>query len=203
MEYSVQSASYGTKGIVIIASEQFSISQEVMDTVKARAQETVTKIRKHPIAGPLGTALKVSSQIVKELGDFIPGAGIIGGALSIGAALLRPPAPSLTDLQEELRLVQEKLDAQGNGDALMRKLMKEKKEIREQIDGIGNPEADAVRTRIEMVEMKEILKRVGDSNEKMSGILNALQNEISQTFNMVTDLKYKVAYNKITFWLFL
>ena len=48
-----------------------------MDTVKARAQETVKKIRKHPMAGPLGKALHVSSQIVKELGDFIPGAGII------------------------------------------------------------------------------------------------------------------------------
>ena len=165
-----------------------------MDTVKGRAQETVKKIRKHPMAGPLGKALHVSSEIVKELGDFIPGAGIIGGALSIGAALLRP-APSIADLQEDLRLVQEKLDAKGNGDTLMRKLMKEKKEIQQRI---ANPEADAVRTELETVEMKEILERVGDSNDKMSGVLIALQNEIGQTFNMVTDLKYRVSYKNPT-----
>jgi len=161
-----------------------------MDTVKERAQETVKKIRKHLVAGPLGEALNVTSKIVKELGDFIPGAGIIGGALSIGAALLKP-APSIADLQEDLRLVQEKLNAKGNGDTLMRKLMKEKKEIQQKI---ANPEADAVRTRIEMVEMKELLMTVGDSNDKMSGILMALQDKISHTFNLVTDMKYRVRY---------
>ena len=32
-----------------------------------------------------------SGKIVKELGDFVPGAGIIGGALCFGAVLLNPP----------------------------------------------------------------------------------------------------------------
>ena len=33
-----------------------------------------------------------SGKIVKELGDFVPGAGIIGGALCFGAVLLNPPS---------------------------------------------------------------------------------------------------------------
>ena len=38
---------------------------------------SVNRIQKHPLTGPLGKALHVTSEIVKEFWDIIPGAGII------------------------------------------------------------------------------------------------------------------------------
>ena len=126
-----------------------------MDTVKERALETVAKIRKHPMAGSLGKALHVSSQIVKELGDFIPGAGILGGALTIGAVLLRPRPSSVSPEQQAI-----------------------------------------MSSRVDVDEMKEILRDVADQNEEMSDALISLKNEVGPTFNMVTDLRYKVSRKK-------
>ena len=49
-----------------------------IDVIKSRAEETMTTILSHRMAGPLGKAMHVTGEIVKELGDFIPGARIIG-----------------------------------------------------------------------------------------------------------------------------
>ena len=115
-----------------------------IDVIKSRAEETMTTILSHRMAGPLGKAMHVTGEIVKELGDFIPGARIIGGALKIGAALFRPRPSSVSPVDE----------------------------------------------------MKEILREVAHQNEEMSDALISLKNEVGPTFNMVTDLRYKVSRNK-------
>ena len=126
-----------------------------IDAIKSRAEETMTTIQSHRMAGPLGKAMHVTGEIVKELGDFIPGAGIIGGALTIGAALFRP-RPSLVIPEQKATMS----------------------------------------SRVDVDEMKEILRDVADQNEEMSDALISLKNEIGPTFNMVTDLRYKVSRNK-------
>ena len=49
--------------------------------------------------GRLGTALEVTGGIVSAVGMF-PGAGILGGALSLGGSAMKPPAATKEDIKE-------------------------------------------------------------------------------------------------------
>ena len=49
--------------------------------------------------GRLGTALGVTGGIVSAVGMF-PGAGILGGALSLGGSAMKPPAATKEDIKE-------------------------------------------------------------------------------------------------------
>ena len=104
-----------------------------MEDLKKSVSEALENIQQRPWAEPLGKTLQFSGKIVKELRDFVPGAMIVGGALCFGAALLHP-SPSMGDLQKQLGETQEKLDAKGNSEAIMRKLIQEKKDIRHKME---------------------------------------------------------------------
>ena len=65
---------------------------------KNHVEEGLEKVRSKPWAEPLGKALEVSSKIVGAVDGFVPGANIIGGALSFGATLLNPEP----DMQKQL-----------------------------------------------------------------------------------------------------
>ena len=71
---------------------------------KARehVDEGLEKVRAKPWAEPLGKALRISGKIAGAVEGLVPGANIIGGALSFGATLLNPEA-TLEDLQRELK----------------------------------------------------------------------------------------------------
>ena len=56
------------------------------------------KVRSKKWAEPVGVALAGTATICEGLGNFVPGIGIIGGALKIGSSLLNPDV-SLLDLQ--------------------------------------------------------------------------------------------------------
>ena len=71
---------------------------------KEHVEEGLEKVRAKPWAEPLGKALRISGKIAGAVEGLVPGANIIGGALSFGATLLKPE-PSLEDLQDELREV--------------------------------------------------------------------------------------------------
>ena len=62
------------------------------------AKEGVETIRQKKWAEPLGQALSGTASICTSLGHFIPGVGVLGGALKIGSCLLNPK-PSRADLQ--------------------------------------------------------------------------------------------------------
>ena len=49
---------------------------------------------------PLGKACSVTGLIVQGLGNFVPGLGIVGGALSLGGTLLNPKA-TMNDVRRE------------------------------------------------------------------------------------------------------
>ena len=84
-------------------------------------------------------------------------ARIIGGALCFGSTLLNP-GPSEEDLQKQLKVTKAKLDAKGNSDEVMRRLIQEIK------DNIENP-ASELKTDFYTVrcDMKDMYKKVWDS----------------------------------------
>ena len=160
-----------------------------MDEVKKSVSETLESIQQRPWAAPLGKTLQFSAKIVKELGDFVPGAGIIGGALCFGATLLNP-GPSREDLQTQLKVTQANLDQKGNSDAVMRMLIQQKKDIKYKMD---NPVSE-IKTDIDTVrnDMKDMFKKVGDSCDKFKGDISVIKDRIGQTFLLVADARYKV-----------
>ena len=56
----------------------------------AHVQEGLGKIRKQPWAEPLGKGLAIGAQIVKNMDGLVPGFALLGGAMSLGASLLKP-----------------------------------------------------------------------------------------------------------------
>ena len=73
---------------------------------KDHVNDSLEKVRERPWAIQLGKALETSSKVVGAVEDFVPGAKLIGGALSFGATLLNPDN-SVEDLQKEFIQIQQ------------------------------------------------------------------------------------------------
>ena len=70
-------------------------AMKVVDKSKEQMQHVdaaLTKVRGQTWSEPLGKACYVTGAIVQGLGNFVPGLGIVGGALSLGGSLLNPMA---------------------------------------------------------------------------------------------------------------
>ena len=91
----IDAAAASTKQAVQDAAA--STKQVVQDT-KQQVDATLAKIQSQTWAEPLGKACSVTGTIVKGMGNFVPGLGIVGGALSLGGTLLNPKA-SMNDLK--------------------------------------------------------------------------------------------------------
>ena len=72
-------------------------------------KDAVDKIRDKSWAKPTGTALSATASIVEHL-EWIPGVSIIGGALKMGSSLLNP-APSLADIKEQVKELENHMDS--------------------------------------------------------------------------------------------
>ena len=162
----------------------------MMDQVKRCVSETLESIQRKPWSTPLGKTLETTGDIVKELGPLFPGLPLLGMALKFGGNLL-VLTPAIADLHGKLKVTQEKLDARGNREEVMRKLMREKKEIQHKI---ANPENE-IRTDIASVrkDMKEMFKTVVDSSGQIEGEISLMKDRIGQTFHLVADTRYKVS----------
>ena len=84
-----------------------AIAMKVVDKTKQTAMETkqhvdeaLVKVRGQTWSEPLGKACSVTGSIVSGLGNFVPGLGIVGGALALGGTLLNPKA-SLNEVRRE------------------------------------------------------------------------------------------------------
>ena len=69
--------------------------------LNSHAKKSLDRIQSKPWSEPIGQALQATADIVNSLRGFIPGAGMIAGALSLGATLLNPQ-PRLKDLHKEI-----------------------------------------------------------------------------------------------------
>ena len=64
----------------------------------------IEKIRSKTWAAPVGAAMSVTASIV-ECFNWLPGVGIIGGALKMGSSMLSP-APTLSDLSQQVKEIE-------------------------------------------------------------------------------------------------
>ena len=68
---------------------------------KQHVDACLAKIRGQTWSEPLGQACSVTGGIMTGLGTFVPGVGMLGGALSLGGTLLNPKA-TMNDVRREL-----------------------------------------------------------------------------------------------------
>ena len=153
--------------------------------------EGLEKVRENTWAEPLGKTLQISGTIVNALGTFVPGAVIVGGALSFGALLLYP-RPSRRDLQKDLKDIKVTLMAEGfQTEAATKALKKELKEVQEKID---NPLGETKENIGEIkMQLKNIFKQVEEIHVHLSKDMTEMKDDISKTYHLVTDCRYKVS----------
>ena len=130
----------------------------------------------------------MSGKIVGAVDGFVPGAKILGGALSFGAALLYPE-PTPQELQEQLRHIKATIEGTSN-ELAVQALEKVQLELE---DKIANPVGEI---KVEFAEvradMKRIFSEVGESSKKMTLEMSKLRDLISRTFQIVVDNRFKV-----------
>ena len=155
---------------------------------KARnhVDEALDKVRAKPWAEPLGKALQASSKIVGAVDGFVPGANVIGGALSFGATLLNPE-PSVEDLQKQLREIKQIIESSTHPTSILEKAMQELE------DKIANPVGE-IRKEFGGIreEMREILRREVEVHKGTSEEVSELKDLVGQTFHIVVDSRFKV-----------
>ena len=151
-------------------------------------EEGLEKVRAKAWAQPLGKALEVSGKIVGAVDGFVPGANIIGGALSFGATLLNPE-PSPKDLQKELWEIKEALEGSKNSTMTLA-LEKAKQELEDKIaHPVGEIKVEFKEVR---ANMRRLVVEVGDSNKNMIEETSKLRDLIGKTFHIVVDTRFKV-----------
>jgi len=132
------------------------------------------KVQAKTWAEPLGKTLAISGKSVKGMGDFVPGASIIGGALTFGSTLLNPE-PSMQDLQRELKEIKITLEKGSQSSGITRALQKEQKEIQEKI---ANPVGEMARKE------KSVLGVSEEANNELKAFLrNSDLAELEEIFS--------------------
>ena len=156
-----------------------------MNKVKSlhgHVKESLKKVQEKPWAEPLGEALEVSAKIVEGLGNFVPGANMIGGALSFGATLLNPQ-PTLKDLQQQLSEIKKDLESPTLGAVAVRLLEKEKKDILEAIEKENKEVMDAMQTMFD---------KVSTSNTELTKDMADIKDRVNQILLHVVEARFKV-----------
>ena len=166
-------------------------------SVKKSADESLERVRGKKWAEPLGKTLGVTGKIVTAVGKAVPGVGILGSALSMGATLLNPE-PTIKDLQKGMNEMKQELKSITETDEDLKAILEEglREEIREMEKKIATPMSE-IRSDLKMIhgEMLEVKKVVQDGNDQIAKELSQIKDKIMQTYNVVVDEKYKVCSN--------
>jgi len=150
-------------------------------------EEGLEKVRAKPWAQPLGKALEVSGKIVGAVEGLVPGANIIGGALSFGATLLNPQ-PTVEDLQKELRDIKLAIQ-ESTTKAALKALETAQQDLEFKIaHPIGEIKMEFAEVK---AELDKLFKEVGDSHPRISNELSRLKDTISRTYHLVADNRFK------------
>ena len=159
--------------------------------VKNTVDKSLEKVRKKPWAEPLGMTMNVTGKIVNACSNFIPGAGIIAGALSCGASLLNPE-PSLQELQKQLNEVTNVLKSVSMENTTTRSVMED--HIKKIEDKMANPPSE-IRTDFDKIqsEMLNMMENIQENNDYIAAEIAQIKDVTNRTFNLVTDIRYKVS----------
>ena len=150
-------------------------------------QKALTKIQNIPDKrGKVATVMKGTALIAKGVSTFIPLAGMVGSALSVGATMLESPPPSELDVQKL-----EDFSSTMTDPSVVAVLQKQIEELNLRIK---NPGPD-VRTDSDKVQedLMDILKEMKVENDaKYETEIARIQDVVNLSFLIVVDLKYKV-----------
>ena len=155
-------------------------------------KDGIEKVRSKSWAEPTATAMKVTSSICDRMGNFVPGVGLIGSTLRIGANLLNP-APTLADLRRSEQEIVARLD--GETGIIKTVLNRELEKLREDMK---HPYTE-IRTDLDAVK-DEIQACFSDMTPHMRNIseeLADMKNIISHTYQLVRDIRYRDGIEKI------
>ena len=151
-------------------------------------EDNLERLRDKPWASKLGTVLSETGKLVAAAGNFIPGLGLVGGALSLGATLLDPP-PSRQDIDE----LKKSLETLAEDNSVVRAtITRTIEEMEERI----NSQQSEVRTDLGKVQsdIMKVLENVKTLNAEMSSEMEEIKSITVQTFHLVVNLKYKVQH---------
>ena len=164
---------------------------EAFKKVKHTVDKSLEKVRSKPWTEPLGKTLNVTGKIVNGCGNFIPGAGIIAGALSCGSSLLNPE-PSLQELQKQLNEVTNVLQSISMENTATRSAMEE--HIKKIEGKMANPSSE-IRTDFDKIqsEMLNMMENIQENNDYITEEIAQIKDVTNRTFNLVTDIRYKVS----------
>ena len=155
-------------------------------------KDGIDKVRQKQWAEPLGVAMGVTASICNGLGSFVPGLGMVGGAIQMGGKILNP-APSLADIKRSEKEILESLEGQTG--IIKETLEKRLETIREEMK----------RPQSENVEDFQIVKKeVQSCVSAMTSDMRRLENElvdikdiINHTFQLVRDMRYRDGIEKV------
>ena len=152
-------------------------------------EDNLEKLRDKPWASKLGMVLSETGKLVSAAGNFVPGLGLVGGALSLGATLIDPP-PSIQDIQQ----LKKSLETIGEDNSVVRAAIT--KSIEDMEERMNSQECE-VRKDLGKVQsdMMKMLENVKTLNSEMSSEMEEIKGIAVQTFQLVVNLKYKVAFS--------
>ena len=136
-------------------------------------EDGIETVRSKPWAEPVGAALGVTASICNGLGSFVPGLGIVGGAINMGSKILNP-APTLADIKRTEKEIIQQLEGQTGiiKDALEHKLEALREEMK--------------RPQTEILEDFELVKReVQSSASAMTHHMQHINEELADMKNII------------------
>ena len=151
-----------------------------------KAKDKVDKIRRHPKAPTVAAALGVTGSVVNAMGSWVPGVGMVGGALKMGASMLDPD-PKLSDLHREADEIKTQLESS---------IGRSHRALKEALNN--------VQEEIQSTYSSAIRAELQSSFESMAGDLNNIEVELTetkdlllQTYLLTLDMRYKKGMERV------
>ena len=148
-----------------------------------KAKKKVEDIQGKEWAPKAAKAMSVTGTVINALGDWIPGVGLIGGALELGSSILNPQ-PDLSDLQKKLEDIETGMNSQN--ETVRELLQKGHADIADQINQSNEK------------HFQDIQGAMQDSFSSISSELKDIENDLAvatlwirNTYLLVQDIRYK------------
>ena len=175
-------------GMTSVKDEAIGKAGEGMTFVK----DGLEKIRSKPWAEPLGIAMGATASICNGLGDFVPGLGLVGGAINMGSKILNPAA-SLADIKRAEKEILEQLDEQtGIVKGILEKELEtlRKEMTRPQSEILEDFQLIKSEVQASAASMTQHMHHIGEE-------LVDVKNIINHTYQLVRDTRYRDGIEKI------
>ena len=159
----------------------------------AFVQEGIDKVRSKSWAEPTALAMNVTASICDRIGNFVPGVGLIGSSLNMGASLLNP-APTLADLKRNEQEIINRLEKETSEiieKALKRQLEDLREEMKKPYSEIRE-DLDVVKEEIQ-VGFSKITPQMRNISEELADVKSI----INHTYQLVRDIRYRDGIEKI------